>query len=91
MNAIFKFLDGKTSYLGGVDNKHNVKNHRHQCMGGSNVASIGNTMIDVNLLLQANISKDLISPKDFSSDKKVEQLFSFGALLKVYNSFSEGC
>jgi len=67
-----------------------VKNHRYQYIGGSNVASIGNTIIDVNLLLQAHVSKDLISPKDFSSDKKVEQLFSFGTLFKVYTSYSEG-
>ena len=90
MNTLFKFLDGKISFLGAVDNKHNVKNHRYQYIGGSNVASIGNSIVDVNLLLQANVSKDLISPKDFSSDKKVEQLFSFGTLLKVHNSYSEG-
>ena len=90
MNAMFKFLDRKILYLGGVDNKHNVKTHRYQHVGGSNVASIGNTTIDVNFLLQANISKDLFSPKDFSSDKKVEQLFSFDTFLNVYDSYSEG-
>ena len=33
--------------------------------------------MDVNLLLQAEISKELIRPKDFSSDQKVEELFSY--------------
>ena len=44
----------------------------------------------MNLLLSANISKDLISSKDFLSDKKVEQLFSFSILLKFWYSYSHG-
>ena len=32
--------------------------------------------MDVNLLLQAEISKELIRAKYFSSDKKVKELFS---------------
>jgi len=90
MLTIFQFLDGEISYLAGVDNKYNVKNHRYQFIGGSNIASIRNTIIDMNLLLQANVSSQLISPKDFSLNKKVEQLFSFGTLLKVYNSVADG-
>ena len=42
MSTLFLFLDGKVQCAARVDNKHNVKNHRYQCVGGSNVASIGN-------------------------------------------------
>ena len=42
MTTLFHFLDGKVQCAAGVDNKHNVKNHRYQCVGGSNVATIGN-------------------------------------------------
>ena len=90
MHTLFSSLDGKTSCIAGVDNKHNVKNHRHQHIGGSNVASIRNTIIEVNVLLQANVSMSLMWPKHFSSDEKVEQLFSFGTLVKACNSFAEG-
>ena len=72
INTIFKFLDRKIFFLCIVDNKYNVKNHRYQYIGSSNVASLGYSIVDINLLLQANVSKDLISVKDFFSDKKVE-------------------
>ena len=42
MTTLFLFLDGKAKHAAGVDNQHNVKNHRYQCVGGSNVATIGN-------------------------------------------------
>ena len=32
--------------------------------------------MDVNSLLQVEMSKELIHPKDFSSDKKIEEIFS---------------
>ena len=37
----------------------------------------------MNLLLQENVSMELIRPRDFSSDKKVEELFSFSTATKV--------
>ena len=64
MNAMFKFLDGKIIYLGGVDKEHDINHHRNQCIGGCNVASIGNTTIDVCLCMRTNISKYHISLKD---------------------------
>ena len=70
-----QFLDGKINHYILMDNKHNIKNDQYQFIGGSNVAVIGNYYIDTNLLLIAKVSSELIVPKDFVSDKKVEQLF----------------
>ena len=70
-----EFLDGTINHCAAVDNKHNIKNDRYQFIGGSNAATIGNYCIDTNLLLMAKVSSELIAPKDFASDKKVEQLF----------------
>lgn len=69
MVAICQFSDGKTSYVGSVDNKHNVKNDRFQCIGGSCVAWIGNHVIDCDLLQQAGLGKDLWRIRDFAPDK----------------------
>lgn len=65
-------LDGKKDHCAAINNKHNIKNNRYQHIGGSNPAVIGNYCIDCNLLLMANVSSELIAPKDFASDKKVE-------------------
>ena len=50
--------------------------------------------MDSNLSLQAEISKEFIRPKDFSSDKKVEDFFSFvtanNVLVAVESSQSIG-
>jgi len=46
--------------------------------------------VDVNLLIQAEISQELIAPKDFASDKKVEQLLSFDTMERVCNSVDFG-
>ena len=83
-------LDGKINYCAAVDNKHNVKNDRYQLIGGSNVATMGTYCIDTNLLLMAGVSADLIAPKDFASDKKVEQLFSYPTINKVDNELEQG-
>ena len=83
-------LDGKINYCAAVDNKHNVKNDRYQLIGGSNVATMGTYCIDTNLLLMAGVSADLIAPKDFASDKKVEQLFSYPTISKVDKELEKG-
>ena len=83
-------LDGKINYCAAVDNKHDVKNDRHQLIGGSNVATMGTYFIDTNLLLMAGASADLIAPKDFASDKKVEELFSYPTISKVDKELEKG-
>ena len=90
LQTLCLFLDGKISYCAAVDNKHNVKNDRYQLIGGSNVATMGNYYIDTNLLLMAGVSADLIAPKDFASDKKVEQLFSYSTMDKVDQEIEKG-
>jgi hypothetical protein len=59
MEAVCKFLDGKTNYVGSVDNKHNAKNDRYQLIGGSCIGNIGNYVIDSELLQQSGVGKDL--------------------------------
>ena len=54
------------------------------------MAFIGNNIIDVNLLMQSNVSMELIRPKDFSSDKKVEDLFSYRTGTKVHAALLSG-
>ena len=83
MLALCEFLDRKNEYCAAVDNKHNIKNDRYQLIGGSNAGTMGNYYVDTNLLLMAKVSAELIAPKDFASDKKVEQLFSYKCLNKV--------
>ena len=90
LQTLCQFLDGKIEYCAAVDNKHNVKNDRYQLIGGSNAATIGNYYIDTNLLILAEVSSELIAPKDFASDKKVEQLFSYATLNKVDEQIQEG-
>ena len=90
LQTLCEFIDGKIDYCAAVDNKHNVKNDRYQLIGGSNAATIGNYYIDTNLLLLAEVSSELIAPKDFASDKKVEQLFSYNTLNKVDEQIQEG-
>lgn len=90
LQTLCEFIEGKINYCAAVDNKHNVKNDRYQFIGGSNAATIGNYYIDTNLLLMARVSSDLIAPKDFASDKKVEQLFSYASLSKVDDAIYEG-
>jgi hypothetical protein len=75
MTAICKFLDGNQQYLGTVDNKHNVKHDRYQATGGSCVASIGEYVVDCDLLWKANVPDDLWRVGDFASDKLVATLF----------------
>ena len=70
--TLCEFLDGKINHCAAVDNKHNVKNDRHQFIGGSNAETMGNYYIDTNLLIMAEVSSELLAPKDFASDKKVE-------------------
>ena len=86
--SLCEFLDGKHNFCAAVDNKHNVKNDRYQLIGGSNAATIGNYYVDTNLLLMSHASSELIVPKDFASDKKVEELFSYNTIEKVDNCFS---
>ena len=90
LETLCKFIDGKINYCATVDNKHNIKNDRYQLIGGSNAACIGNYYIDTNLLLMAGVSSELLVPKDFASDKKVEQLFSYPTISKVDNEIQEG-
>ena len=83
LQTLCQFMNRKTNYCAAVDNKHNIKNDRCQLIGRSNVATIGNYYVDTNLLLMAQVSSNLLAPKDFASDKKVEQIFSYPTINKV--------
>ena len=85
------FMDGKHNHTAGAYNKHNIKNDQyHLALGGNSTAIVGNCIIDGDLLRQSGISNDLICPKDFTSDKKVEELFSRETMKQVFNSLAAG-
>ena len=82
MEAVCKFLDEKTNYVGSVDNKLNPKNACYQLIGGSCIQSIGNYVIDSDLLQQSGVGKDLWRIRDFASNKLAAELFSNSTLKK---------
>ena len=73
-------MDGDQHYLGTVDNKHNVKNDWYQAIGGLCVASVGDYVVDCDLLQQANVPIEPWRVDDFASDKLAETLFSYRTL-----------
>ena len=55
MYAICQFLNWKESHTGAVDNKHNVKNDCYQIIGGSCIPTIGNLVLDTDLLRKSGV------------------------------------
>ncbi len=90
MTTICNFLSGHCHFTGAVDNKHNVKNDRYQIICGSGVPLVGKYVADVNLIQQAGVPEDLWIVKDFTSDKKVEDLFSYCTMKKIEEAMIEG-
>ncbi len=90
MTSLCRFLAGEINYTGTTDNKHNVKNDRYAIIGGSSAPTIGKLVIDVDLLRQAEVSKELIRVKDWASDKKADRLFSYPTLKKVADALEKG-
>ena len=75
LQTLYEFLNGKNNHFTTVDNKHNAKNNRYQFIGELNAVLIENYCINTNLLLIAKVLIELIVLKDFTSDKKIKQLF----------------
>lgn len=75
MTANCKFLDGLSKHTGVVDNKHNAKNDRYAKIGGSSTPSIGELVVDTDILRQAGVPIELWRVKDFAGilqdDEKV--------------------
>ena len=69
------FVDGKHNHTAASDNKHNAKNYLYYVERVNSAAIFGNYVIDCDMLRQSDISRDLTCPKDYSSDKKVKDLF----------------
>ena len=90
MSSISKFLDGVEDHTGAVDNKHNVKNDRYHVAGGSCAPTIGELVVDSDLLRQAEVPEELLKWKDFSSDKLAEDFFSFKTLKKLVDGIESG-
>ena len=91
MHACCEFLDGKSIILGTTDPNHNAKTQRYQIIGaGSGVVSVGNHIVDSDLLHQAGIASDLIHPCDFASDLLVQQLTGFDTITKLYEAMADG-
>ena len=52
------------------------KNARYQLIGGSCIRSIGNYVIDSDLLQQSGVGKDLWRIRDFASEKLAANYFT---------------
>jgi len=55
MTTVCEFLNGRKKHIAGTDNKHNCKIDRYQEIGSSCVASIGNYIVDSDLLHRAYV------------------------------------
>ena len=66
-----KFLEEINDYCDGVDSKHCIKSDMYKLIGGSRTSTLGKYSIYYCVLLHAGMSKDLLAPKEFASDKKV--------------------
>ena len=65
------------------DTNHNAKNARYQLFGGSCAACIGHYVIDLFLLLDLRVTKELYWPQDYASDVVFLQLFLYSTLRKM--------
>ena len=74
------FWDSRRNYTAETDSKQNVKNARYYFTRGNSVAHIGNHFIDNCIFLLASVSKELICPEDFTSNKKIEDLLLYKAI-----------
>jgi hypothetical protein len=90
MRTICTFLCGCCNFNRVVDNKHNVKNDQYQLIGGSSVTVVGKYVADVDLIRQGGVPEDLFIVKDFASDKKVKDLFSYGTMKKIEDAMIDG-
>ena len=70
MTANCKFLDGLSKHTGVVDNKHNAKHDRYTKIGGSSTPSIGELVVDTDILCQACVPTELWRVQGFASDQK---------------------
>ena len=84
------FLDGTHDCYNGFENKNWIKNNYYQLMGGSCVATLRNHTIDCFSLVQARASKDPITQKIFTSDKKAKSIFSFKKPEKIKDALMKG-
>ena len=60
-----------------------MNNCRYQIIGGYCIPTIGNLVVDTDILRQSGVSADLIKIKDFASNKLVEYLCSYKTLKKL--------
>ena len=65
LQTLCKFLNGNINYCVVVNNKCNIKNNRYQFTRKSNAATMGNYCVNTNLLLIAEVSSKLLTPKVF--------------------------
>lgn len=89
--TICRFLDGDINHLAATDTNHNIKCACGQVVGaGSGLISIGECVVDSDLLRQAGVSQELIRPKDIASDLVVKKLVSYKSLEKLESLRDDG-
>jgi len=90
MKSVCSFLDGKENHTGVVDNKHNLKNDRYQIGGGSCCPTIGELVVDTDMMRQAGVREEEYRLKDFACDKLCQDFFSFKNVKKVFDGLMSG-
>jgi hypothetical protein len=90
MRTICNFLCGWCNFTGAVDKKDNIKSDRYQLIGGSGVILVGKYVPNVDLIRQAGVPEDSFIVKDFASDEKVKELFSYGSMKKIEDAMIDG-
>ena len=71
MQTFFDYLGGLTNVCAMPDPNHDAKSCQFQMFGGSCAAIIGHKVVDLFLLQQAGVAKELYHLQDYASDAVV--------------------
>ncbi|KAI9916865.1 hypothetical protein PsorP6_018113 [Peronosclerospora sorghi] len=80
---LLDFLQSKSSTLGLMDMNHVAKALRSQIVLGSSLITAGANIVDLGLLLEAGIAKELVQVTDYTSDALVLRLCSLESMVKL--------
>ena len=75
-------MSGNINHIDSTDTNHNAKSFYYQCVGGVCAVTIGNYIVDADLLRLSGISQQLHCPQDFVSDLLVILLSLFELVQK---------
>ena len=90
INSQLIFIDEDTTFTLGAGNKCDIKNDRNHISGGSSAAALIDYVINYEIFRKSSVSCELALPKEFTSDKKVEDIFSHKTINLCYSDLEEG-